>query len=64
MCPIGKASFAPTRFVDNARAVIDAVAKSRPSSAKGTFIHSCTHFGDHEPAGEGGCARIPGGRLT
>jgi large subunit ribosomal protein L1 len=40
--PIGKVSFAPVQIVENARAVIEAVAKARPSSAKGTFIHSCT----------------------
>ena len=40
--PIGKASFATDQIVENARAVIDAVAKSKPSSAKGTFIRSCT----------------------
>jgi large subunit ribosomal protein L1 len=40
--PIGKVSFSADQLVDNAKAVIDAVAKSRPSSAKGVFIHSCT----------------------
>jgi len=40
--PIGKASFAPDHIVENARAVIQAVAKSKPSSSKGTFIRSCT----------------------
>jgi large subunit ribosomal protein L1 len=40
--PIGKASFPAEQILDNARAVLDAVAKSRPSSAKGTFIESCT----------------------
>jgi large subunit ribosomal protein L1 len=40
--PIGKVSFGPTQIVENARAVIEAVAKARPSGAKGTFIHSCT----------------------
>src|SRR5271167_258565 len=40
--PVGKASFAPDQIVENARAVIDAVAKSKPSSSKGTFILSCT----------------------
>jgi large subunit ribosomal protein L1 len=40
--PIGKASFAADHIVENARAVIQAVAKSKPSSAKGTFIRSCT----------------------
>jgi large subunit ribosomal protein L1 len=40
--PVGKASFAPDQIVENARAVIDAVAKAKPSSSKGTFILSCT----------------------
>jgi large subunit ribosomal protein L1 len=40
--PIGKASFPQTQIVENARAVIEAVAKAKPSSSKGTFIHSCT----------------------
>jgi len=29
-------------LVENARAVIEAVAKARPHTAKGLFIHSCT----------------------
>jgi large subunit ribosomal protein L1 len=40
--PIGKASFAADHLVENARAVIQAVAKSKPSSSKGAFIRSCT----------------------
>ncbi len=40
--PIGKASFAPQQLEENARAVIEAVAKSRPHTAKGQFINSCT----------------------
>jgi len=40
--PIGKISFTPQQIVENARAVIEAVSKSRPSSAKGVFIHTCT----------------------
>jgi large subunit ribosomal protein L1 len=40
--PIGKANFKPDQIEENARAVIDAVAKAKPSSAKGTFITSCT----------------------
>lgn len=39
--PVGKASFSATQIFENARAVIEAVAKSKPSSAKGTFIQSC-----------------------
>jgi len=40
--PVGKASFAATHIEENARAVIEAVAKARPNSVKGTFIQSCT----------------------
>ena len=40
--PVGKASFTGTQIEENARAVIEAVAKARPSSTKGTYIHSCT----------------------
>lgn len=40
--PVGKASFAPNQLEENARAVIEAVAKAKPQSAKGTYIHSCT----------------------
>lgn len=40
--PVGKASFAANQIEENARAVIEAVAKAKPSSVKGTYIHSCT----------------------
>ncbi len=40
--PVGKASFPANQIEENARAVIDAVAKARPNSVKGTYIHSCT----------------------
>jgi len=40
--PVGKASFAPKQIEENARAVIDALAKSKPHSVKGQFINSCT----------------------
>jgi large subunit ribosomal protein L1 len=40
--PVGKANFAPDQIEENARAVIEAVAKSRPSSVKGIFLVSCT----------------------
>lgn len=39
---VGKASFKAEQLEDNARAVIDAVAKARPTSVKGGYIHSCT----------------------
>jgi large subunit ribosomal protein L1 len=40
--PVGKASFTPVQIAENARAVIEAVAKARPSSVKGTYLQSCT----------------------
>ena len=40
--PVGKVSFSPAFLVENGTAVIDAVAKSRPPTAKGKFIHSIT----------------------
>jgi len=39
---VGKASFKADQIEDNARAVIEAVAKARPNSVKGSYIHSCT----------------------
>ena len=35
-------SFKPEQIEENARAVIEAVAKARPHSVKGTYINSCT----------------------
>src|SRR5213596_2913518 len=40
--PIGKASFTAQQIAENARAVIDAVIKARPHSAKGDYLQSCT----------------------
>jgi len=40
--PVGKVSFTATQIEENARAVIEAVAKAKPHSAKGTYICSCT----------------------
>lgn len=40
--PVGKVSFQPVQIEENARSVIEAVAKAKPSGVKGTYIHSCT----------------------
>ena len=40
--PIGKASFTADQIADNARAVIDAVVKAKPHSAKGVYLQRCT----------------------
>ena len=47
--PFGKVSFAEEQIVENARAVIEGVAKAKPSSAKGRYIESCTITGTMSP---------------
>lgn len=41
-CPIGKASFGAAKLEENFNALMEAVAKAKPSAAKGTYIKSCT----------------------
>ncbi len=36
--PIGKASFEVDQLVDNMSAVVDAVVRAKPASAKGTYV--------------------------
>jgi large subunit ribosomal protein L1 len=40
--PVGKVSFDADKLADNIKALVDAVSKAKPSSAKGAFILSCT----------------------
>ena len=40
--PVGKFSFEPSALSENGAAVIEAVVKARPSSAKGAFIENVT----------------------
>jgi large subunit ribosomal protein L1 len=40
--PVGKFSFAPAALSENGAAVIEAVVKARPSTAKGAFIENVT----------------------
>lgn len=40
--PIGKKSFAPNKLEENARALIGALLKAKPSAAKGTYLRSIT----------------------
>jgi len=39
---VGKVTFAPEQIEENARSVIRAVVKARPSSVKGAYVQSCT----------------------
>jgi large subunit ribosomal protein L1 len=40
--PIGKASFGPEQLTDNARAVLSAVLRAKPASAKGNYVRGVT----------------------
>ena len=40
--PVGKFSFTSEQLLDNGKAVIDAVIKSRPATAKGSFVEGIT----------------------
>lgn len=40
--PVGKASFTALQIAENARSVIEAVVRARPSGAKGVFVRTCT----------------------
>ncbi len=48
--PVGKAAFTPAQLLDNARVVVEAVAKARPSSVKGIYIQSCSISATMSPA--------------
>ena len=41
-CPIGKKSFGKEKLVENYTALMDAIIKAKPASAKGTYIKSVT----------------------
>ena len=47
---VGKASFKPEQIEENARAVIEAVAKAKPQSVKGQYLQSCTLSATMSPA--------------
>jgi len=40
--PVGKISFTQEQLLDNTKSVIEAVVKSRPATAKGSFVESLT----------------------
>ena len=41
-CPIGKVSFGAEKLAENFNTLLEAVAKAKPSAAKGQYIRSCT----------------------
>ena len=40
-CPIGKVSFGPEKLTDNFNALMGAIVKAKPATAKGQYIRSC-----------------------
>ena len=48
-CPIGKASFGAEKILDNFNALVGAVIKAKPASAKGQYIKSCVVASTMEP---------------
>jgi large subunit ribosomal protein L1 len=36
--PVGKASFAADKLLDNARTVVEAIVRAKPATAKGTYL--------------------------
>lgn len=40
--PVGKANFTAVQIEENARAIIDALLKAKPATAKGNYVSSCT----------------------
>jgi large subunit ribosomal protein L1 len=41
-CPVGKKSFESNKLADNVRALLDALDKAKPSTAKGVYVRSVT----------------------
>jgi large subunit ribosomal protein L1 len=40
--PVGKVAFKAEQIIENARAVIEAVMKAKPSSSRGIYVLRCT----------------------
>jgi large subunit ribosomal protein L1 len=40
--PVGKVSFEKDRLAENAKALIDAIMRAKPSSAKGKYVRNAT----------------------
>jgi len=40
--PVGKLSFLPEQIAENAHAVVEAILKAKPASARGVYVQRCT----------------------
>lgn len=48
--PVGKVTFGPQQITENIRAVVDAILRARPSSAKGSYLLNCSISATMSPA--------------
>lgn len=48
--PIGKANFEPQALAENAHAVVDAIVRAKPASARGKYVESMTLAATMSPA--------------
>jgi large subunit ribosomal protein L1 len=49
-CPIGKVSFTAEKLTENAEAVLEAVYRAKPPTARGKYVHSITVTATMSPA--------------
>ena len=58
-CPIGKVSFGADKLTENYTALIGAIIKAKPASAKGQYIRSCSLPGTLPCARPARCGWLP-----
>ena len=57
-CPIGKVSFGPEKLTENYNALMGAIVKAKPASAKGQYIRSCVAASTMGPGVEMNTAKM------
>ena len=57
-CPIGKASFGAEKIMENFNALVGAVIKAKPATAKGQYIKSCVIATTMGPGIKGNYAKL------
>lgn len=60
--PIGKVSFDEAKLLDNARAVIDAISKAKPSTSKGKYLRKIAVSSTMGPGIRVDAGRLAGGK--
>jgi large subunit ribosomal protein L1 len=57
--PLGKVSFEPAKLMENAVTLLEALAKAKPSTAKGTYMQTVTISTTHGPGIRVDAANLP-----